>query len=781
MHVRTGFSSRRMLGGRSWAAAVACAALLAACGGGADEPPPIPARAGAASVGPAGGSVDAVLEGGATVVLDVPPGALTSDVDFSIDPETPTTPGTLGLFTISPAGVTLLKPVTLTVTLPAGVQPGPDAGLTMDSANGAVPVGASIDPVTRRVSVQLSFLPSETALAGRAFPASAQRARPAAADAAARVRLRLEERIDSVIRANTLRILVTALQRQGSIDNAILVQIAADSLAPGAAAETLVLDDLVNWRNVVCPQQSFAVSALDTFNGADVVSFRRFAFDAGVWTLLARDMTATLLRIGNIAVRGCGGLPDDFRQPVIDKLPAFIDAVSRSLALLGPLAEFDQILSARIPELLQLEAFMQEFGLGSSVLNLIGDEAARLRSAAYDDCRDNGSQSKQALLLALEVGDAAFVAASRFTELDLRTDIQFCGMRMLLIPRDAAGNNLSQVEIGGAGNPPNQRARTAATASLAGATTLRIFGQQLRALVCPAGSQNNEQLVFEAGPVGGALQTLGRLTPSNQNTYLPDFKLDFDAARFVALRGPGQPANVRFVIRREGGLCSGAFANLTAHAILADVTLDFGSVQVTTTQLPLGILGGAYSASLVAEGGQQPYTWGASGLPAGLVLNTSTGAISGTPNEAGTFAVNVNVATADNLVDAASLSVTIGGLPGVAGLYIGTRTVLRPGEPSVLTPATIRIRQLGGRIVIENISDPVFRGFGYVLELSLDTGSWILLGDATTSTGFEFREPSLNFRLISLTRIIGNRLTYQEVMPGLCPECGNFIYDVLKQ
>jgi uncharacterized repeat protein (TIGR01451 family) len=56
-----------------------------------------------------------------------------------------------------------------------------------------------------------------------------------------------------------------------------------------------------------------------------------------------------------------------------------------------------------------------------------------------------------------------------------------------------------------------------------------------------------------------------------------------------------------------------------------------------------GQAGGAYSSSAVASGGVAPYTFSvASGsLPAGLTLNTATGAITGTPTAAGSFTVKV--------------------------------------------------------------------------------------------------------------------------------------------
>src|ERR1019366_7638125 len=67
------------------------------------------------------------------------------------------------------------------------------------------------------------------------------------------------------------------------------------------------------------------------------------------------------------------------------------------------------------------------------------------------------------------------------------------------------------------------------------------------------------------------------------------------------------------------------------------------SVQITTSSLPGGTAGTAYSAALSATGGVTPYTWSiASGqLPSGTTLSTSTGAISGTPTTAGSYNVTM--------------------------------------------------------------------------------------------------------------------------------------------
>jgi hypothetical protein len=77
----------------------------------------------------------------------------------------------------------------------------------------------------------------------------------------------------------------------------------------------------------------------------------------------------------------------------------------------------------------------------------------------------------------------------------------------------------------------------------------------------------------------------------------------------------------------------------------SDLTLVESSLDITTTTLPEGTLGQPYTANLTVVGGTAPYVWRKAGgvLPKGLRLTRSTGVISGTPKQSGSFNVNMEV------------------------------------------------------------------------------------------------------------------------------------------
>jgi Putative Ig domain len=88
----------------------------------------------------------------------------------------------------------------------------------------------------------------------------------------------------------------------------------------------------------------------------------------------------------------------------------------------------------------------------------------------------------------------------------------------------------------------------------------------------------------------------------------------------------------------------GPFNGFTGQWFLSGTFHAKGTYFVTNTSLPGATKGTAYSDQLYTSGGKSPYTWSATGLPAGLSIKSSTGLISGKPTAgAGTFTVKVSV------------------------------------------------------------------------------------------------------------------------------------------
>ncbi len=98
--------------------------------------------------------------------------------------------------------------------------------------------------------------------------------------------------------------------------------------------------------------------------------------------------------------------------------------------------------------------------------------------------------------------------------------------------------------------------------------------------------------------------------------------------------------------------------SVTADQALAIVVNPAPSV--TTASLALGVTTVAYSQTLASTGGTGAHAWSipAGALPAGLTLNPSTGAITGTPTATGQTA-NFTVRVADSLGISASKALSI--------------------------------------------------------------------------------------------------------------------------
>jgi len=86
-------------------------------------------------------------------------------------------------------------------------------------------------------------------------------------------------------------------------------------------------------------------------------------------------------------------------------------------------------------------------------------------------------------------------------------------------------------------------------------------------------------------------------------------------------------------------------ADPTSHATVSTTVLAPQPLKILTSSLAAGVSGLLYDAALAGGGGSTPYQWtiATGALPKGLQLNASTGMISGTPGQAGTFPFTISV------------------------------------------------------------------------------------------------------------------------------------------
>src|SRR5262245_23452353 len=123
-----------MIALRRWTS-VACLVLIGACSGDSSTSPPDPPGNGeepivqdSASIPPTGGSVSVKNTAGFSLNVVFPSGALLTSAQVTV--RTANKPaGVAARFAIEPAGLEVLKPVTVTVTFPEDVPFDPTLGL----------------------------------------------------------------------------------------------------------------------------------------------------------------------------------------------------------------------------------------------------------------------------------------------------------------------------------------------------------------------------------------------------------------------------------------------------------------------------------------------------------------------------------------------------------------------------------------------------------------------------------------------------------------------------
>lgn len=113
-----------------------------------------------------------------------------------------------------------------------------------------------------------------------------------------------------------------------------------------------------------------------------------------------------------------------------------------------------------------------------------------------------------------------------------------------------------------------------------------------------------------------------------------------------------------------------AIDNANAQARQQYTVTIVGPPQITTEALPNGSLNAEYIAVVEATGGEAPYRWSQTGVPAGLALDAESGAISGTPTRAGSFTIVMTVRDAGGRSASRTYTLVI-----ESGLTVTTRTL----------------------------------------------------------------------------------------------------------
>src|SRR5207302_789939 len=101
-------------------------------------------------------------------------------------------------------------------------------------------------------------------------------------------------------------------------------------------------------------------------------------------------------------------------------------------------------------------------------------------------------------------------------------------------------------------------------------------------------------------------------------------------------------------------------------------------LAVATSSLPGATQGSSYGTVLEARGGVAPYSWSATGLPAGLSLNSGTGQIAGTPSTAGNYTVTASVRDSETSPASASRTFSL----SIAGTTVSPVSIITTSLPA---------------------------------------------------------------------------------------------------
>ncbi len=113
------------------------------------------------------------------------------------------------------------------------------------------------------------------------------------------------------------------------------------------------------------------------------------------------------------------------------------------------------------------------------------------------------------------------------------------------------------------------------------------------------------------------------------------------------------------------------------------ITINAAPSITTTSPLPTAEVTDPYLAGISTSGGTTPFIWSQTGLPGGLTMSSTTGAITGTPTASGAFTVAVTLTDASGASVNKSLSLAVTTAPSISTVS------LAGGEVSLAYSATV--------------------------------------------------------------------------------------------
>ena len=179
---------------------------------------------------------------------------------------------------------------------------------------------------------------------------------------------------------------------------------------------------------------------------------------------------------------------------------------------------------------------------------------------------------------------------------------------------------------------------------------------------------------------------------TDSGTIPPGLSLTSGSPNATVSGNPTTPGSYTFTLRVTD---NGGQFDLQSFTVDVQAPL----VITTTSPMPGGTVGAAYSQTLQRTGGKSPFTWSVTlgSLPSGLSLAPATGVISGTPTVSGTSNFTVQVTDSGNPPRIATKALSITIAQG-ATLTITTASPLPAGvvNKTYQPPSGLQLQATGG-------------------------------------------------------------------------------------